>query len=171
MTKLILLRHAKAVRDDPAGDHARGLIQRGRDDARNAGLWLREHALNPEIALVSDARRTRETMEELLPHFARPPHARVDPTLYLADPRILLKALRAIPQGVRTALLVAHNPGIAELAVTLAGAGERRDLADMAHAFPTASFAILHFEKDWRDIGELDGRLERFITARSLRTV
>jgi phosphohistidine phosphatase len=171
MTKLILLRHAKAVRDDPGGDHARGLTQRGRQDARNVGLWLREHALNPDIALVSDARRTRETMEELLPHFARPPHARVDAKLYLADPRILLKALRAIPHQARNALLVAHNPGIAALANALAGAGEPHDLAQMAHSFPTASFAILDFQKDWRDIGELDGRLERFIKARDLREV
>ena len=171
MTKLILLRRAKAVRDDPGGDHARGLTQRGRQDAHNVGLWLREHALNPEIALVSDARRTRETMEELLPHLARPPHARVDAKLYLAEPETLLKALHAIPPAVRTALLVAHNPGIADLANALTGAGERHDLAQMAHSFPTASLAVLDFRKDWRDIGELDGRLERFIKARDLREV
>ena len=53
----------------------------------------------------------------------------------------------------------------------LTGAGERHDLAQMAHSFPTASLAVLDFRKDWRDIGELDGRLERFIKARDLREV
>jgi phosphohistidine phosphatase len=169
MRRLILLRHAKAHRDDPAGDRARALTERGRADAARAGEWLRAQALSPDLALVSDARRARETMECVAPALARPPHLRVDPKLYLADAPALLRAIRAAPEQARTILVVGHNPGIAELALALAGAGDAQDVARLAHSFPTASLALLAFEREWSALRELDGRLERFVTARASR--
>ncbi|MFZ9501733.1 MAG: SixA phosphatase family protein [Beijerinckiaceae bacterium] len=167
MRRLILLRHAKAHRDDPAGDRARALTDRGRADAAAAGAWMRDHAIAPDVALVSDARRARETMERLLPALVRPPHMRVEPRLYLADPATLLRAIRATPADARVALVVGHNPGIAELALALAGEGVAEAVGRLAHAFPTASLAVLAFDGEWGDLGERDGRLERFVTARA----
>lgn len=169
MPRLVILRHAKTAPHADGGDHARALTERGRQDAARAGAWLRAHGIEPDIALVSDARRTRETMEHVLPHLARPPHLRVDRSLYLAEPLTLLRAIRAAPASARTALVVGHNPGVADLALALAGKGEPADVEALAASFPTAAIAVLDFDGAWRDVGELGGRLARFVTARSLR--
>jgi phosphohistidine phosphatase len=169
MRRLILMRHAKAHRDDPAGDRARALTELGRADARRAGAWLAQEALEPDLALVSDARRTRETMERIMPALARPPHLRIDPKLYLAEPPALLRAIRAAPAEARTVLLVAHNPGVGELALALTGAGDAQNAARLAHSFPTGSMAVLTFDGEWARTRELGARLERFVTARDLR--
>ena len=62
MRELILLRHAHA---EPAAagqdDHQRGLSATGRAEAQAAGDWLREHGLQPDRVLCSNATRTRET--------------------------------------------------------------------------------------------------------------
>jgi phosphohistidine phosphatase len=169
MRRLILMRHAKAHRDDPAGDRARALTELGRADAQRAGAWLAEERLEPDLALVSDARRTRETMERLLPALARPPHLRVDPKLYLAEPAALLRAIRTAPAEARTVLLVAHNPGVAELALALTGAGDAQTVARLAHSFPTGSMAVLAFDEEWGRMREAAARLECFVAARDLR--
>ena len=169
MRRLILMRHAKAHRDDPAGDRARALTEIGRADAKRAGAWLAAEAFEPDLALVSDARRTRETMERLMPALARPPHLRVDPKLYLAEPPALLRAIRAAPPEARTVLLVAHKPGVAELALALTGAGDAQSVARLAHSFPTGSLAVLACDDPWARMKEAGARLERFVTARDLR--
>ena len=66
MRDLLLLRHAHA---DAAGagqsDLARPLSATGRDEARAAGDWLREHGLRPDRVLCSPAARTRDTFAAL----------------------------------------------------------------------------------------------------------
>ena len=56
------MRHAKA---EPFGndDHGRQLTDRGRRDAIEAGVWLAQHDLVPDHALVSSAARTVATWE------------------------------------------------------------------------------------------------------------
>ncbi|MDB5572031.1 MAG: phosphoglycerate mutase [Hyphomicrobiales bacterium] len=169
MRRLILLRHAKALPTSPEGDRARVLAERGRADAERAGKWLRAHAIAPDMALVSDSARTRETAEIVLRELGRVPHVRVDPKLYHAEPWGLLRAIRSAPQGCRTVLLIGHNPGVAELAEALAGGGERDALRLMEAGFPTAAMAVFTFDHEWTELGEQTGRLERFVTARSLR--
>ncbi len=169
MRRLVLLRHAKAVQSSGEGDRARILTQRGREDAVRAGQWLRAHAFSPDLVLVSDAARTRETAELVLRELGRAPHVRMDLKLYLADVRGLLRAIRSAPQGCRTLLVIGHNPGLAELAGALAGGGERAALAQLAAGFPTAGLAVFTLDDEWAEAAEQSGRLERFITARSLR--
>ena len=56
---------------------------------------------------------------------------------------------------------VAHNPGIGELAVSLAGAGAFPDLRRMAIKYPTGAVAVLDFPVDaWDDV-ERRGRAAR----------
>jgi phosphohistidine phosphatase len=169
MRRLILLRHAKAVQSSGEKDRARVLTQRGRDDAVRAGQWLRAHGFSPDLALVSDAARTRETAELVLRELGRAPHVRVDPKLYLAEPWGLFRAIRSAPQGCRTLLLIGHNPGMAELALALTGSADPAARAQVLGGFPTAGLALFTLDDEWADAGERSGRLERFVTARSLR--
>ena len=65
MRDLILLRHAHA---ESAGigqdDIDRPLSRQGLAEAEAAGKWLKAHNLLPDRILCSNARRTRETLEQ-----------------------------------------------------------------------------------------------------------
>lgn len=169
MRKLLLMRHAKAVREPGLSDHARRLNERGRQDAALVARFLQSHRLAPDVAIASDSRRTRETLELALGAFDPKPTTRLDSGLYLAEPRDILKAIRAAPAAAQTLLVVGHNPGLAELAVALTGRGEPADVKRLAASFPTSAVAVFDFEGEWSDVEELGGRLKRFIVAKPLR--
>nr|AQQ75188.1 hypothetical protein [uncultured bacterium] len=63
---LMLLRHAKAKRpEDGVDDFDRKLSRRGREAATELGSLLRAEGLAPDFALVSAAKRTRQTWERV----------------------------------------------------------------------------------------------------------
>jgi phosphohistidine phosphatase len=68
MRQLLLLRHAKSSWDDPGlSDHARPLNARGRRAAAAVAAAMRELGLQPDLVIVSSARRTLQTLEALMP--------------------------------------------------------------------------------------------------------
>ena len=116
MRQLLLLRHAKSSWDDPAlSDHARPLSARGRRAAAAMAVAMRELGLQPDLVLVSSARRTLQTLEALTPF---DDNALIEPmdSLYLAPVSLLMEGLRKVPETVRSALVIGHNPGLHELA-------------------------------------------------------
>jgi phosphohistidine phosphatase len=62
--ELILLRHGKAEDSNPAGDHGRNLVEKGRRQSRDAAVHLRAAGLLPEIVLTSPLNRARQTAGE-----------------------------------------------------------------------------------------------------------
>ena len=169
MRKLLLMRHAKAVRELGLSDHARSLTQRGREDAVRVARFLLDNKLNPDFAIASDARRTRETLELAAGQFSPAPPTRLDANLYLAEPYAILKAIRATPATVSKLLVVGHNPGFHELALALTGSGQQADVERLALSFPTSAVAILNLDCEWSAVAELAGRLERLVIAKMLR--
>ena len=169
MRQLLLMRHAKAVRDPGLSDHARSLTQRGRDDAVRVARFLQNNKLVPDLAIASDARRTRETLELAAGQFVPAPTTRLDASLYLAEPYAILKAIRATPATVSKLLIVGHNPGVHELAIALMGRGQQADVERLALSFPTAAVAVIGLDCEWSAVAELAGRLERLLIAKSLR--
>ena len=118
MQQLVLLRHAKAAQlSDTGEDFDRPLAPRGQDDAPVVGKALKEAGADPELVLVSAARRTRETWALIAPHF---PNAKVEfrQELYLAEAADLMQA--AEDADVERVMVVAHNPGLHEAASRLA---------------------------------------------------
>jgi phosphohistidine phosphatase len=166
---LWLLRHGKAAPDPPWGgsDKERPLTNRGRRDATALGARLAgerpvlglEGVPPPELALCSAAVRTRQTadlvaeaMGGLLPVEAA--HA-----LYGADPDLLLRYVREIDEGVRSALVVGHNPTVVEVAWLLLPVPADPDDSTTdravleAHGFPTCALAVLTLEVGaWEDV-------------------
>ena len=68
MRTLMLLRHAKAVpADGKIRDHDRPLASRGQKDAPKIGAYMARHQLQPDRAIVSPSKRTRETWELMAP--------------------------------------------------------------------------------------------------------
>ena len=165
MRHLLLLRHAKAAPLAGGGDHARPLALRGREDAARLGAWLRERRLTPDLAIVSDARRARETADIVLAGMPEKISRQLEPRVYNATPQTLLAFAQGAPDTAQAVMMIGHNPGFAELARALTGYGDRYASARLTAKFPTCGLAILDFDVEtWADIGPRAGRLDSFIT-------
>ncbi|KYO50078.1 histidine phosphatase family protein [Tistrella mobilis] len=166
MPRLILLRHAKSAWDDPAlADHDRPLNRRGRAAARLMAKPVAEAA--PDLVLCSTARRTRETVEHMVNAGAFPAGRVVhDAALYHAAPAAILAVVGTHAAGHAAVMVVGHNPGLHELAASMATAGDDQARAALAAKFPTAALAVLDLAgPGWRPG---DARLTRFVTPRML---
>jgi phosphohistidine phosphatase len=170
MRRLLLLRHGKADRHSAGGDRERPLTRRGMDDARRMGEFLRDADVAPDLAVASNARRAKQTLDQVLEVFPGHVTHLIENTIYLATVDHLVEILRQTPDRVATLLAVGHNPGFAELACWLAGSGEADEMALMRTKFPTAALAMLDFDTDhWSDVCRGGARLARFVTPGILR--
>lgn len=169
MTRLILLRHAKAAADDPGGDRARPLAERGRQASQAVAAWLKTNGPAPELVLCSPALRTRQTLALILPAWPQAPKVAYEDGLYLAGARQLLARLHEVPAGTATVLLVGHNPGLQDLAVLLAGGKTGARLKkQIAATFPTAALAVFAGPASWAALDRQAARLLAFVTPREL---
>ena len=149
--RLYLLRHAKSSWKDPAlADHDRPLAGRGRRAAAALADHMVKHQIAPELVLCSTALRTRETYQQLEEALTRTP-VHYERRLYAASADDLLELLRTLPDQVSAALLIAHNPGIEELALQLARPSPERD--NLEAKFPTAALATLELTSSrWSEL-------------------
>jgi phosphohistidine phosphatase len=168
--RLLLLRHAKAER--PEGgmlDHQRRLADRGRADAATIGAYLALHGLAPDLALVSTALRARETWEDVASALAAAPPVTYEDRLYNAPVPAILTLLGDVAPSIRTLLVIGHNPGLHEAARQLIASGDVEARERLNEGLPTSGLAVIDFAgEDWRKLHPHGGRLERFITPRSL---
>jgi phosphohistidine phosphatase len=72
---------------------------------------------------------------------------RFEPRAYAASALTLRSLLQELPGRYRTALLIAHNPGLSQLAASLAGSPAGDDGAGLR--FPTAAVAVFSFTAAW----------------------
>lgn len=172
MRRLLLLRHAKSSWDEASlPDHARPLNARGRQAAAAMASTMVSLGLLPDHVLVSTARRTQETWAALE---ALAPHATVvrSDELYLATADQLLDSIRAVPAGVTTLLVVGHNPGLHELALSLAGPVGMMHGGDSANAlaagYPTATLTEFEVIAPWWDLAAGRARMIRFLSPKDL---
>jgi phosphohistidine phosphatase len=164
MLRLLLLRHAKAATHNPAKDHGRALVGRGRADAERLGRFIGGEKPAVEAAIHSGARRAKETLAIVVDELPREVPVSIEPRLYEATTNAFLSALRDLPSAA-TILIVGHNPSLAEAALLLAGKGEPDALRRMAAKFPTSGLAILDFKiSAWPQIAVGQGRLAAFVT-------
>lgn len=166
--RLVLVRHAKSDWPDDVGDHERPLAPRGRRDAPAVGRWLATHLPRPDLVLVSDARRTRETWELAAEAYQpRVEDVRQEPRAYAASVDTLLWLVRETPDPVRTLVLVGHNPGMQALAAALDdGRGDAHARTRMREKFPTSGIAVLEVRGDWADAAPRGCRLVDFAVPR-----
>lgn len=136
--KLILIRHAKSSWATPEQpDHARPLNARGRAAAPKIGAWLAQGGHLPDLVLCSDATRTRETCALIAPLIGEP-NVQFLPELYHATPKAILHAIEHSTST--TCAVIGHNPGIGELANTLA---QTPPAHPDFHRYPTAATTVL----------------------------
>ena len=168
MRRLMLLRHAKS--DWPGGvdDAERPLAQRGRQASPGMGRYMADEGLRPDLAIVSTARRARETWELARPAFLENIVERHEPRLYEARANAILDVIHETESGVHALLLVGHNPGFHDLALKLIGKAKQADLALLRRKYPTAGLVVIDFDVErWGEVSEGLGRLDRFETPKS----
>lgn len=165
--QLLLLRHAKSSRDDPAlADRDRPLAPRGERAAAAMGRYVREHDLSPALVLCSSATRARQTLDGVADGLDASTDTRIESELYEASATGLLERLRRIGDEVPSAMLVGHNPAIERLALDLGAGGP--DLAELARKYPTGALAVLAFDGAWADLDADGARLVAFVKPRDL---
>lgn len=163
MLHLALLRHANAAHGAyDARDFDRPLSAHGRKAAVDMGGHLRNRDFAPERILCSPARRARATLECLGEGFANAPGLEFPEEFYLAAPGTLLARVAATGNA-RSVLVVAHNPGLEDLANELAsrGAGATGAQTALARGFATTALAI--FEVDGVNFSNVHHEIARLI--------
>lgn len=150
MKTLILFRHAKAERKaDSGADFDRELTKTGLQDAELMGRVLAQAGYKPDAAIVSSARRARETWEHAAIPFTGVATA-YSRRLYEASPRTLMEMAETELRRAECVVVVAHNPGLHELAVALLrqGGATAADVARAQGSFPTAAVAAFSVDDD-----------------------
>jgi phosphohistidine phosphatase len=169
MPMLHLLRHAKASADGDLEDSARPLTRRGVDAARRVGQRLPAQIGPLDLVLCSPARRTLETMEFVLADYSAAPRRLVESELYLADSAKLLARLARLDEEERNVLLIGHNPGLRDLALSLAETRSQEFAPLAAGKFPTAARASFDLATPWRELGFRRHPLVAYVTPKSLK--
>ncbi len=172
MPRLLLLRHAKSSSDDPGvADFDRPLAARGRRAAAMVGEHIAKHRLTPDRILCSAARRTRETLAQLLPNLVGETEIRLTRSLYDAS-RGYKDIIAAQGSASATLMVIGHNPAMQEAAAALIGSGNPALAAEVAGKFPTAGLAVIDFDfTGWRDLTARSGRIVAFYKPRDLELV
>ncbi|AUY52996.1 histidine phosphatase family protein [Streptomyces sp. CB01881] len=160
--RIVVVRHAKAEWSD-VDDHERPLADQGRKDAPVAGRWLAGAGIEPDLALVSTAVRTRETWKLMVPELPQRPRSVFEDRLYEASLGEIIALLNEVSDEVADVVLVGHNPGAHALADALAGEADGDLLARMNRSgFPTSAVAVLTFTGSWKSVEHGAGRLVAF---------
>lgn len=155
MRTLLLMRHAKS--DYPAGvpDHDRPLAPRGERDADAAASWLAAAYPGVDEVAVSPARRAQQTWARVA--------ARVQAGTVREDARIyedwgsnLRDVMAALSDDALVAMVVGHNPGIEEFALSLGQGGDPTARGRMLAKYPTSGIAVLLVPGSWQRPGAVE---------------
>ncbi len=150
MKRLILMRHAKTEPwTEGIDDHARALTPVGHDAAIAMGKALKGEGWTPAKAIISTARRTRETWAHLSDIFGTCEMVLED-DLYLAGERGIADII-SDHDSAETVLIVGHNPGLHDLALNIlreAGSTDHQAARRVAAKLPTGAVVLFEAEQD-----------------------
>jgi len=161
MKRLFVLRHAKSSWSDAElADFERPLNDRGLAAAPFMGRLMKDRNLTPDIVLSSPASRARQTTELVREAAGWKPKIRFDDRIYEASPLTLLRVAEELSNGIGSAMVVGHNPGME---------GFIRVLTGRLESMPTAALAIIDLAiDDWALIAAGSGRLVEVIRPKEL---
>lgn len=150
---LYLLRAAEPSRSASASRSPSGL-----------GAYLRAAHISPAMVLCSSAGPAQDALEDLWPFLPGPPLLSTPTRLLRAGADELLAMLRDLRDDLASVLVIAHDPGLTELALKLSrGYGPRVARAarhKLFRAFPDGTFAALKVLKpSWAELGPKAGVL------------
>ena len=164
--RLYLLRHAKAAPEDASTpDHDRPLTPSGAEDAARIGRYFADRHDAPDMILCSTALRAAQTLGLVVKAFKHQPPVEYQRGLYLCGVDIFSRRLHEIETAVGSVMIVAHNPDLHELALSLAADGAPADVAMLRRTFPPGALATLTLEIEaWSGVRPGSARLDEFTT-------
>jgi phosphohistidine phosphatase len=173
MRRLLLLRHAKTQGFDPGrNDRDRVLVDRGRGDAAKIGAYMASHSLTPDRVIVSPAARAQETWTLMAQTMRPAPQVATLEQIYEATVDDILAAILGAPADARALLIVGHNPSLHETALALIASGNIDAREALREKLPTTGLVVIDFAfDDWSELHPRGGRLDRFVTPRSLEAI
>lgn len=160
MKSLTLLRHAEAVPMAHTNDDSqRALTARGQAQARVLGERLRADGWLPQRILSSSALRAQQTAQGVGTAAGWKVRVSMHQQLYNATPETMIDLLRAEAKSVERLLVVAHAPGIAELASALTT--RREDLSLVCE--PATLIEVVMDIQNWMDLSPGCASLRRVL--------
>ncbi|MFK8051751.1 MAG: histidine phosphatase family protein [Woeseiaceae bacterium] len=151
---LTLLRHAKSAWGfEGLTDRQRPLNDRGETDAPAMGKRLRDAEVRPSLIMCSSAVRTTQTAKLFANAIGFPiEFIHKESSLYLASAPQILQIVSSQEAEFRNIVVVAHNPGISDLA---------NELSDgLVGAMPTAGMLTVSADvPDWASFALGDVRV------------
>jgi len=167
MYHLYLLRHGKSDWTENTDDFNRPINDRGKRAAQRIGVWMAQNKLNPDYVISSPAERTKVTAQKMLKAKGQGEQSIIlDERIYMAEERDLFTVLKEIPDKTKSVLLVAHNPAIEMLFLSLQN--KKMKYLKSGKLFPTATLAHLTFTKPWAKIKPGSAKLEHLVYPKSL---
>jgi phosphohistidine phosphatase len=152
--QLIILRHSKTEKINPAGDLARELTKPGRRWATEAGREIFEAAGMPDLLVTSNAIRALQTGDLAAEAMKFSGERLVRPEVYGATEDQLVEVIQSLPDAFSSVVLVGHNPGLEELANSF-----RADKKD--EHLPTAGWMVVETgAKAWKDVAAGSGTVK-----------
>lgn len=154
MKTLFLLRHAHTHPSSPEGDKARELTGLGEKQAAELGSFLHEHNIMAEHILCSAAMRTTQTLNIMIEHGLQTDAAPIYlDSLYNADMDTLYDHIHDLRVDVQNALIVAHNPGIHQLAFDLCQNADDALVQNLSSRYNPATLTRVTFDiQSWQDV-------------------
>lgn len=162
---LVIVRHAKSAWPAGVPDRERPLAPRGQADAPVMGTWIAKNVGPVGPVVLSPAVRVDQTWSLL---GARLDHGdvAVDPRVYQAWGSHLLDVVRELPDEAEVALIVGHEPGVSELALTLSDHQNHVLRRRISHKYPTCAVAVLDCHRPWSRFGLGCAQLRDFVAPR-----
>ncbi len=152
MKYLYLLRHAKSSwKDLSVNDFDRPLNKRGKKDAPNMGKFLNDRNVKVDLIISSPAKRTKETSKIIAEGIGYKNKIIFDKNIYEASLEQLLALIKNLNKNLNSVMLVAHNPGLTELANYFVN----EDIDNI----PTCGIAAIILENGWDEVKRNCGKL------------
>ncbi len=166
---LYIMRHAKSSwNDSNLPDFERPLARRGEKAAGRMAHWLARAVPLPELVLCSSATRAVQTYQPIAKLLSKSVEVHIEDELYGASGTELLMRLRALPDEVKSALLIGHNPGVQDLLIELASDGDPARLDEVRAGFPTCALATLRVASRWAELGPATASVEGLVMPSAL---
>lgn len=152
MKRLFLLRHAQTLPSDGKNDKERHLTPNGFADARALGQIMSQKHYQPDQVLCSTATRTRETLDSVMEALSMVSILYL-PKIYEGSMDEILHAIRFTEDDIGTLMIVAHNPSIHAVAVSLAKETSPTLMNRLAQGYKPGTLSVLQCPIDkWAEI-------------------
>jgi phosphohistidine phosphatase len=172
MKQLYVLRHSKAGQTNKKilDDHERTLTQKGIDVCELVGDYFNINNYNPDHIISSTAIRAQETASIVNEALIKNCPIEHSVKLYLAEPDNIFSLISNTADHVERLLVVGHNPGLQQFAMTLAGTGDKKKFREMRSNFPPRALAVYNIDiESWKEIAPQKGELRDFHIARGTK--